>query len=111
MEWWEITIDCNNVLELIKTEILFIRERGQEIYRFEIIGNIKSYTVKFKDFKSGVYRVEQRGWFKMSTGEVKESTWCVASTMEGCLKCPNKPFNSWKLKIRLSAPVGPIIIY
>ena len=110
MEWWENTTDCSNVLELVKTETLFIREGGQEIYRYEILGNVKSYTVKFENFKSGVYRAEHRNWFKMPTGEIKATDWCVTSTMEGCLQCPSKPFNPWKIRVRLSAPIGPIII-
>lgn len=110
MEWWENTTDCVNVLELIKTETVFFREGGQEIYRYEIIGNVKSFTVKFKDFKSGVYRAEHRSWFKMPTGEIIESPWCVTSTGKDCLICPDKPFNPWKIRVRLPAPIGPIII-
>jgi len=110
VEWWENTTDCVDVLELVKTETLFLREGGQEVYRYEIIGNVKSFTIKFKDFKSGVYRSEHKSWFKKPSGEMIESAWCISSTMEGCLKCPDKPFNPWKVRVRLPAPVGPIII-
>ena len=95
----------------VSNEFVFFREGGSEIYIFHVDGDIRSYSIPLKGFKSGTYYMETRARLIMKDGTIMDTLPCNTATLEGCLLCgPYAGFVPWKLRIKPSAPLGPIII-